>query len=175
MKVQNNIITVRSNKGWKETAFFIVAKMIYFSKFWHYWRSFSKICLHATSHLCKNLRENIATSSYSWKYSRKSPNSENGPKTNGPVASHNKGSLTRDFRQQICFINQCPPGPWVSHKDHFEFFWKLAEIFANKCVLAVSTTPAKQEKNFEINFFFIFYWELSLVHFTLKDWIFAYF
>ncbi len=26
-----------------------------------------------------------------------------------------KGSLTRDFRHQIFFINQCPPGPWVSH------------------------------------------------------------
>ncbi len=26
-----------------------------------------------------------------------------------------KGSLTRDFRHQFFFLNQCPPGPWVSH------------------------------------------------------------
>ncbi len=25
-----------------------------------------------------------------------------------------KGSLTRDSRLQVFFINQCPPGPWVS-------------------------------------------------------------
>ncbi len=23
---------------------------------------------------------------------------------------------------------QCPPGHWVIHKDHFDFFWKVAEI-----------------------------------------------
>jgi hypothetical protein len=46
---------------------------------------------------------------------------------------------------------------------------KFAEIFANECLSAVSTTPAKKEKNFEIKFFFIFCSELSLVHFTPKD------
>ncbi len=42
-----------------------------------------------------------------------------------------KGSLTRDFRLQVFFINQCPSGPWVFHKYHFDFFRKIAEIFAN--------------------------------------------
>ncbi len=88
---------------------------------------------------------------------------------------HLKGSLTRDFRLQVFFINQCPPGLWVSHWDHFEFVRKFAEIFANKCLSAVSTTPAKKDKNVEIKFFKLFCWELSLVHFTPKDWIFAYF
>ncbi len=35
------------------------------------------------------------------------------------------GSLTRDFRLQVFFINQCPPGLWVSQRDHFEFFSKI--------------------------------------------------
>jgi hypothetical protein len=42
-----------------------------------------------------------------------------------------KGSLTRDFRLQVFFMNQCPPGPQVFHWSHFEFFRKFAEIFAN--------------------------------------------
>jgi hypothetical protein len=79
-----------------------------------------------------------------------------------------KGSLTRDFRLQVFFINQCPLGLWVSHWDHFEFFRKFMEIFANECLSAVSTTPAKKDKNFEIKFFKIFFKELSLVHFTPK-------
>ncbi len=65
-----------------------------------------------------------------------------------------KGSLTRDFRHHIFFINQCPPGPWVL--GPFRFFRKFAEIFANECLSAVSMTPAKKEKNFEINFFSFF-------------------
>jgi hypothetical protein len=67
-----------------------------------------------------------------------------------------KGSVTRDFRLQVFFINQCPPGLWVSHWDHFEFFRKFAEIFANECLSVGSTTPAKKDKNFEIKFFKIF-------------------
>ncbi len=55
-----------------------------------------------------------------------------------------KGSLTQDFRHQIFFINQLPPGPWVSHEDHFGFFRKFAEIFAKECLSAMPTTPAKK-------------------------------
>jgi hypothetical protein len=60
-----------------------------------------------------------------------------------------KGSLTRDFRLQVFFMNQCPPGPQVFHWGRFEFFRKFAEIFANESLTpaincsAVSTTPAK--------------------------------
>jgi hypothetical protein len=43
-----------------------------------------------------------------------------------------KESLTRDFRLQVFFMNQCPPGPQVFHWGRFEFFRKLAEIFANE-------------------------------------------
>jgi hypothetical protein len=43
-----------------------------------------------------------------------------------------KGSLTRDFRLQVFFMNQCPPGPQVFHWGHNEFFRKFAEIFANE-------------------------------------------
>jgi hypothetical protein len=49
-----------------------------------------------------------------------------------------KGSLTRDFRLQVFFMNQCPPGPQVFHWSHFEFFRKFAEIFANYCLSPVS-------------------------------------
>ncbi len=38
------------------------------------------------------------------------------------------------------FINQFTLDPWVSYWDHFEFFRKFAEIFANECLSAVSTT-----------------------------------
>jgi hypothetical protein len=42
-----------------------------------------------------------------------------------------KGSLTRDFRLQVSYMNQCPPGPQVFHWGRFEFFRKFVEIFAN--------------------------------------------
>ncbi len=57
-----------------------------------------------------------------------------------------KGSLTRDFRSQVFFMNECPPGPQVFRWGHFEFFWKFSDIRgvsttqAISCS-AVSTTP----------------------------------
>jgi hypothetical protein len=50
------------------------------------------------------------------------------PEVEGPEV---KGSLTRDFRSQFFFINQCPPGPQVFQWGRFVFFRKFAEIFAN--------------------------------------------
>ncbi len=44
-----------------------------------------------------------------------------------------------------------------------------------ECLSAVSTTPAKKEKNLEIQFCNFFFKKLSLVHFTPKDRSFAYF
>ncbi len=68
-----------------------------------------------------------------------------------------KGSLTRDFLPQVFFVNQCPPGPLVCHWDRFDFFRKFAEIIANVCCSAVSTTPAiKEKKVFRYNFFSFF-------------------
>ena len=52
-----------------------------------------------------------------------------------------KGSLTRDFRLQVFFMNQCPPGPQVFHWSHFAFFRKFPEIFENFFLSPVSTTP----------------------------------
>ncbi len=75
----------------------------------------------------------------------------------GVAVSGVKGSLTRDFQLQNFFINQCPPGLWVSQWDRFEFFRKFAELIANEYLSAVSTTPAKKDKNFEIKFFKIFH------------------
>ncbi len=84
-----------------------------------------------------------------------------------------KGSLTRDFHYQIFLVNQCPPGPY--HIRTISNFFENSRRYSrmNVCLSAVSTTPAKKDKNFEIKFCFIFCWELSLVHFTPKDWIFA--
>jgi hypothetical protein len=53
-----------------------------------------------------------------------------------------KGSLTRDFRLQVFFMNQCPPGSLVLPWGRFEFFRKFAEIFWNKCLSPVSTILA---------------------------------
>jgi hypothetical protein len=53
------------------------------------------------------------------------------------------GSLTRDFRLQVFFMNQCPPGPQVFHWGCFEIFRKFAEIFTKEYLTPVSTTPAK--------------------------------
>ncbi len=53
-----------------------------------------------------------------------------------------KGSLTRDFRLQVFFMNQFPPGPQVFHWGCFEFFRKFAEIFPHVCLSPVSMTPA---------------------------------
>jgi hypothetical protein len=64
-----------------------------------------------------------------------------------------KGSLTQDFRLQVFFMNQCPPGPQVFHWSLFDFFEnslrysRLMYITGvndtgDSC-LVVSTTPAK--------------------------------
>ncbi len=60
----------------------------------------------------------------------------------GSVDVSFKGSLTRDFRLQVSFMNQCPPGPQVFRWGRFEFFRKFAEIFANEYLSPVSLTPA---------------------------------
>ncbi len=41
-----------------------------------------------------------------------------------PGLTEIKGSLTRDFRLQVFFMNQCPPGPQVLH-------WSLLNFFEN--------------------------------------------
>ena len=41
-----------------------------------------------------------------------------------------KGTVSRDFRLQVFFMNQFPPSIWVYLYGHFEFFRKFAEIFA---------------------------------------------
>jgi hypothetical protein len=43
-----------------------------------------------------------------------------------------KGSVTQDFRLQVFFMNQCPPGPQLFSWGRFEFFRKFTEIFANE-------------------------------------------
>ncbi len=39
-------------------------------------------------------------------------------------------------------MNQCPPSPWVFHKDHLNYFRKFPELIVNQCLSAVSTTLA---------------------------------
>ncbi len=55
---------------------------------------------------------------------------------------------TSDF-----FHKSVSPGPLSIPLGPFQIFRKFAEIFANECLSAVSTTQAKKEKNFEIKFF----------------------
>jgi hypothetical protein len=59
------------------------------------------------------------------------------------------GSLIQDFRLQVFFMNQCPPGPQVFHWSLFEFFSKIPRrylrinVYHRFSCLAVSTTQAK--------------------------------
>jgi hypothetical protein len=46
-------------------------------------------------------------------------------------------------------------GSLTRHFQPFQIFSKISGDIANECLSAVSATPAKKEKNFEI-FFFIF-------------------
>jgi hypothetical protein len=53
-----------------------------------------------------------------------------------------KGTVSRYFFAYSFFMTQFPPSPRVSHWDRFEFFRKLAEIFASQSAPPVSMTPA---------------------------------
>ncbi len=49
------------------------------------------------------------------------------------VATHRiniKGTVSRDFRLLVFFMNQFPPSTQVYPYGHFKFFRKFAEIFA---------------------------------------------
>jgi hypothetical protein len=73
------------------------------------------------------------------------------------VFSSVKGSLTRDFRLQVFFHKSVSLWPLSIPLGPFQIFSKSrGDIFANECLSAVSTTPAKKEKNFEIKFSKIF-------------------
>jgi hypothetical protein len=43
-----------------------------------------------------------------------------------------KGSLTRVFSTSGFFMNQFPPGTWVYHEGHCEFWRKFTDIFESK-------------------------------------------
>ncbi len=43
-----------------------------------------------------------------------------------------KGTVSRDFRLLVFFMNQFPPSMKVYHYGHLEFFRKFAEIFARE-------------------------------------------
>jgi hypothetical protein len=58
-----------------------------------------------------------------------------------------KGTVSRDFRLLVFFMNQFPPSPWVYHKGRFKFFRKFAEIFAAQGAPHVSLTPVANGKN----------------------------
>ncbi len=53
-----------------------------------------------------------------------------------------QGSLTKDFRLQVFFLNQFPAGPWVPHWGYCEFLRKFAEIFTTLCLSLITMTPA---------------------------------
>jgi hypothetical protein len=52
-----------------------------------------------------------------------------------------KGTVLQVFLLLVCFMNQIPPSPRVSHLDRFKFFRKFAEIFTSQGAPPVSTTP----------------------------------
>jgi hypothetical protein len=60
-----------------------------------------------------------------------------------------KGTVSRDFRLLVFFMNQFPPSIWVYHYGHFDFFRKFAEIFAAQDAPPVSRTPVANGKNLQ--------------------------
>jgi hypothetical protein len=58
-----------------------------------------------------------------------------------------KGTVSRDFLLLVFFMNQFPPSSRVFHLDCFEFFRKLAEIFASQGAPPVSMTPVANFSN----------------------------
>ncbi len=49
---------------------------------------------------------------------------------------HYKGTVSKDFRLLVFFMNQFPPSIWVYQYGLFEFFRKFAEIFAAPAAIA---------------------------------------
>ncbi len=60
-----------------------------------------------------------------------------------------KGTVPRNFRLQVFFMNQRPPSPWVSQKGRFKFFLKFAEIFATQGAPPVSLTSVANRKSLQ--------------------------
>jgi hypothetical protein len=60
------------------------------------------------------------------------------------------------FSTSVFFHKSVSPGTLSMPLGPFQIFPKFAGIFVNECLSALSTTPAKKEKIFEIKFFFIF-------------------
>jgi hypothetical protein len=60
-----------------------------------------------------------------------------------------KGTVSRDFRLLVFFMDQFPPSIWVYHFSHFEFFRKFAEIFATQITPPVSWHRWQMEKIFK--------------------------
>ncbi len=64
-----------------------------------------------------------------------------------------KGTVSRDFRLLVFFMNQFPPSIWVYQYGLFEFFRKFAEIFAAQGAPPVSTTPVANGKTLQAEIF----------------------
>ncbi len=69
-----------------------------------------------------------------------------------------KGTVSRDFRLLVFFMNQFPPSPWVYHYGRFEIFRKFAEIFAAQGLPPVSLTPVANAKIFNHESFNYLVW-----------------
>jgi hypothetical protein len=67
-----------------------------------------------------------------------------------------KGTVPRDFRLQVFYMDQFPPSPWLYHKGRFEFFRKFAEIFAAQGAPQVSLTLVANGKNLQAEKFAFF-------------------
>jgi hypothetical protein len=88
---------------------------------------------------------------------------------------HDPSPLTRDFMTWDFFHKSVYPGPLSIPLGPFRIFSKIrGDIREWMFISGVNDTGEKREK-FWNRFFYIFCWELSLVHFTRKVWIFAYF
>jgi hypothetical protein len=67
-----------------------------------------------------------------------------------------KGTVSRDFRLLVFFMNQFPPSPGVYRYGRFKFFRKFVEIFAAQGAPQASLTTVANGKNLQSEKFALF-------------------
>jgi hypothetical protein len=85
---------------------------------------------------------------FTLKFSKKSVQTPSCERATPPTVSV-KGTVSRDFRLLVFFMNQFPPSICVYHYGHFKFFRKFAEIFEAQGAPPVSTPQVANGKNLQ--------------------------
>jgi hypothetical protein len=80
---------------------------------------------------------------------------------------HIKGTVPRDFRLLVFFMNQFPPSTWVYPYGHFKFFQKIrGDIRGSRCTTGVVDTGGKWKKSSIRKILIILFGQLWVVELT---------